>query len=243
GQSAGGAILDVSSCVPRAEPGRALCRRSRGHARRENCRVPAHAGTLRSAATSLHARPSYRDAFGGDHLRGPLRPGVGMKYIGRPLVHAAVLLLAISFLCFVLAQIAPGDFFNEMRLNPQISSQTIDHIRSEYGMDQPLLVRYERWLHSTFEGQMGFSFAYNGPVWPLLRVRARNTLVLTGTSTVLAWLIAIPVGVWSAEKRGTWGDRFVGLATSTLLTVPDLFIFLALLLLAVRTGWFPTGGM
>jgi peptide/nickel transport system permease protein len=166
-----------------------------------------------------------------------------MKYIVRRLVHGALLLLAISFLCFVLAQIAPGDFFNEMRLNPRISSQTIDHIRSEYGMDQPLLVRYERWLHSTFEGQMGFSFAYNGPVWPLLHVRARNTLVLTGTSTVLAWLIAIPVGVWSAEKRGTWGDRFVGLATSTLLTVPDLFIFLALLLLAVRTGWFPTGGM
>jgi peptide/nickel transport system permease protein len=130
-----------------------------------------------------------------------------------------------------------------MRLNPRISSQTIDRIRSEYGMDQPLLVRYERWLHSTFEGQMGFSFAYNSPVWPLLRVRARNTLVLTATSTALAWLIAIPLGVWSAEKRGTRGDRFVGLATSTILTVPDLLIFLALLLLAVRTGWFPAGGM
>ncbi len=166
-----------------------------------------------------------------------------MKYAARRLVHAGLLLFAISFLCFALAQIAPGDFFDAMRLNPRISSQTIDHIRSEYGMDQPLLVRYERWLHSIFEGQMGYSFAYNGPVWPLLRVRARNTLVLTGTSTVLAWLIAIPLGVWSAEKRGTRGDRLVGLATSTILTVPDLLIFLALLLLAVRTGWFPTGGM
>jgi len=166
-----------------------------------------------------------------------------MKYILRRLVHSIVLLFAISFLCFGLAQIAPGDFFDAMRLNPRISSQTIDHIRSEYGMDQLFLVRYWRWLHSTFEGQMGFSFAYNGPVWPLLRVRSRNTLVLTLTSTTLAWLVAIPLGVWSAEKRGTWGDRFVGLVTSTLLTVPDLFIFLALLLLAVRTGWFPTGGM
>ena len=166
-----------------------------------------------------------------------------MKYAARRLVHAGLLLVAISFLCFALAQIAPGDFFDAMRLNPRISSQTIDHIRSEYGMDQPLLVRYDRWLHSIFEGQMGFSFAYNGPVWPLLRVRARNTLVLTGTSTILAWLVAIPIGVWSAEKRGTRGDRLVGLATSTILTVPDLLIFLALLLLAVRTGWFPTGGM
>jgi len=166
-----------------------------------------------------------------------------MKYAARRLVHAGLLLLAISFLCFALAQIAPGDFFDAMRLNPRISAQTIDHVRSEYGMDQPLLVRYERWLHSTFEGQMGFSLAYNGPVWPLLRVRARNTLVLTGASTVLAWLIAIPLGVWSGEKRGTRGDRVVGLATSTILTVPDLLIFLALLLLAVRSGWFPSGGM
>ncbi len=166
-----------------------------------------------------------------------------MRYILRRLVHTAVLLFAISFLCFALAQIAPGDFFDAMRLNPRISSQTIDHIRSEYGMDRPLLVRYARWLHSALEGQMGFSFAYNSPVWPLLRVRARNTLVLTGTSTVLAWLIAIPLGVWSAEKRGTRGDHIIGFATSALLTVPDLFIFLALLLLAVHTGWFPTGGM
>ena len=166
-----------------------------------------------------------------------------MRYFIRRLVHAVMLLFAISFLCFALAQIAPGDFFDAMRLNPQISSQTIDHIRAEYGMDRALPIRYGRWLHSTFEGQMGFSFAYNGPVWPLLRLRARNTLILTGTSTILAWLIAIPLGVWSAEKRGTRADSVVGLATSTLLTVPDLFIFLALLLLAVRTGWFPTGGM
>jgi peptide/nickel transport system permease protein len=166
-----------------------------------------------------------------------------MKYVVRRLIHAALLLSAISFLCFALAQIAPGDFVDAMRLNPRISSQTIDHIRAEYGMDRPLLVRYALWLRSTFEGQMGFSLAYNGPVWPLLRVRARNTLLLTGTSTLLAWFIAVPLGVWSAEKRGSQGDRFIGLTTTALLTIPDLLIFLALLLLAVRTGWFPAGGM
>jgi peptide/nickel transport system permease protein len=166
-----------------------------------------------------------------------------MRYIGRRLMHAILLLLAVSFFSFALLQLAPGDFFDAMRLNPQISQHTVESIRSEYGLDQPLPIRYERWLRSMMKGDMGYSLASNSPVTPLLRVRARNTLLLSGTATVLAWLLALPIGVWSAAKRGTWSDRIGGVATSTILTVPDLLVFLGLLLLAVRTGWFPAGGM
>jgi peptide/nickel transport system permease protein len=166
-----------------------------------------------------------------------------MRYVGRRLLHATVLLLAVSFFSFVLLQFAPGDFFDAMRLNPQISQHTVDTIRSEYGLDQPLPIRYERWLRSMLKGNMGYSLASNSPVAPLLRVRARNTLLLSGTATLLAWLLALPIGVWSAAKRGGWGDRLGSVATSAILTVPDLLLFLGLLLLAVRTGWFPTGGM
>lgn len=166
-----------------------------------------------------------------------------MKYLSRRLIHATLLLIAISFLSFALLQLAPGDYFDAMRLNPQISAQTINGIRSEYGLDRPLLVRYGLWLTSVVKGQFGFSFAYAGPVGPLLWVRARNTLLLTGTATLLAWALAIPIGIWSASRRGQWSDRAGGIATSMLLTIPDLLFFLCLLLLAVRTGWFPVGGM
>ncbi|MFZ1206081.1 MAG: ABC transporter permease [Candidatus Acidiferrales bacterium] len=166
-----------------------------------------------------------------------------MRYVGRRLLHAIVLLLAVSFFSFVLLQLAPGDFFDAMRLNPEISQHTVHTIRSEYGLDQPLPIRYERWLRSMLKGNMGYSLASNSPVAPLLRVRARNTLLLSGTATLLAWLLALPIGVWSAAKRGVWGDRLGSVATSAILTVPDLLLFLGLLLLAVRTGWFPTGGM
>ncbi len=166
-----------------------------------------------------------------------------MRYISRRLIHAILLLLAVSFFSFVLLQLAPGDFFDAMRLNPQISQHTVETIRSEYGLDQPLPIRYERWLRSMLKGNLGFSLASNSPVAPLLRVRARNTLLLSGTATLLAWLLAVPIGVWSAAKRGAWGDRIGSVAMSTILTVPDLLVFLGLLLLAVRTGWFPTGGM
>lgn len=166
-----------------------------------------------------------------------------MRYFARRLAHAAVLLLGISVFSFALLQLAPGDFFSSLQLNPRISSHTVEALRSQYGLDKPLPVRYARWLRSVLKGDLGTSFAYNSPVAPLLALRARNTLFLTGTATLLAWLLAIPLGIWSAAHRGKWGDRIGGVMTSTLLTVPDLVLFLALLLLAVRTGWFPTGGM
>lgn len=166
-----------------------------------------------------------------------------MRYISRRLIHAILLLLAVSFFSFALLQLAPGDFFDEMRLNPQISECTVEAIRAQYGLDRPLPVRYERWLGAMLKGNLGYSMASNSAVAPLLRVRARNTLLLSGSATVLAWLLALPIGVWSAAKRGALGDRIGGVATSAILTVPDLLLFLGLLLLAARTGWFPTGGM
>ena len=166
-----------------------------------------------------------------------------MKYFARRLAHAILLLLAVSIFSFAILQLAPGDFFAPMELNPQISSRTIAGLRSQYGLDQSLPLRYGRWLHGVLKGDLGASFAYNSPVARLLAVRARNTLLLTGTAMLLAWLIAIPLGMWSAVHRGKWGDRAAGVVTSGLLTVPDLVLFLVLLLVAVRTGWFPTGGM
>lgn len=165
------------------------------------------------------------------------------KYLRRRLTHAAVLLLTISFLSFGLSQLAPGDYFDEMRLNPQISPLTIDGIRSEYGLDKPFPVRYGLWLESVFKGQFGFSLATGGAVGPLLWIRARNTLLLTCTASLLAWALAIPLGMWSALKRGQWIDQVCGLVTSTLLTIPELLLFLCLLLFAVRSGRFPAGGM
>jgi peptide/nickel transport system permease protein len=166
-----------------------------------------------------------------------------MRYFARRVAHATFLLLGLSIFSFALLQLAPGDFFSALEVNPQVSALTIAALRTQYGLDKPLPVRYGSWLRAVLQGDLGTSFAYNSSVAPLLALRARNTLLLTGTATLLAWLLAIPFGIWSAARRGKWGDRVGGVVTSTLLTVPDLVLFLALLLLAVRTGWFPTGGM
>lgn len=166
-----------------------------------------------------------------------------MKYFGRRLIHAVLLLVGVSFLSFALLAWAPGDFFDELRLNPRISSQTIEGLRSQYGLNQPLPVRYGRWLRSIARGDLGFSLAYNSPVGPLIAIRARNTLLLTVTAAAIAWVLALPIGIYTAANRQGWANRVFGVATSTLLTIPDLLLFLCLLLIAVRTGWFPAGGM
>jgi peptide/nickel transport system permease protein len=166
-----------------------------------------------------------------------------MRYLLRRLAHAFLLIIGVSLLAFLFTTLAPGNYFDEMRLNPQISPETLVALRAQYQLDRPLPIRYVSWLNSVLHGQMGFSFAYNTPVAPLLLVRAKNTLLLTITATLLAWAIALPLGVWSAEHPGQFPDRVISWSTATLLVIPDLALALGLLVLTVRTGWFPTGGM
>jgi peptide/nickel transport system permease protein len=166
-----------------------------------------------------------------------------MRYLLRRSAHAAFLLIGVSLLAFAFTFLAPGNYFDEMRLNPQIAPETISALRSRYELDRALPVRYAHWVSSLLHGDLGFSFAYNSPVAPLLLVRARNTLLLTVTAMLLAWGIALPLGVWSAERLGRLPDRLLSWGTAALLVIPDLALALGLLVLAVKSGWLPTGGM
>jgi len=166
-----------------------------------------------------------------------------MKYLGRRLLRAGLLLVGVSALCFLFTEMAPGSFFDEMRLNPQISPETIAALRTRYGLDQPLPVRYVRWMAAVIRGDFGYSIAYNTPVAPLLWARAKNTLLLTATATFLTWLIAVPLGVLTAASRGRWLDKITVVASSFLISIPEIVIAIALLALAVRTRLLPVGGM
>jgi peptide/nickel transport system permease protein len=166
-----------------------------------------------------------------------------MRYFLRRALHAVFLLFGVSLLTFLFSALTPGNYFDEMRLNPQISQATVAALRAQYQLDRPLPVRYVHWLNAVAHGELGFSFAYNSPVGPILWVRARNTLLLTITAMLLAWLLALPLGVWSASRFGRAPDRILSGTTATLLVIPELVLALGLLILAVRTHWFPTGGL
>jgi peptide/nickel transport system permease protein len=166
-----------------------------------------------------------------------------MRYIARRLLHGLLLLVGVSLLSFLFADLAPGDYFSQLRTDPRVSAETVAALRAQYGLDRPLPVRYAAWVASVLRGDFGYSLAYNSPVGPLLWARVRATLLLTGTATLLAWLIALPLGIWNATARGTWGDSVSKVVLSFLLAIPDLLLAIVFLMLAVETGYFPTGGM
>lgn len=166
-----------------------------------------------------------------------------IRYLARRAGHGILMLFGVSILLFLLFQAAPGDFLSEVRLNSQISPQTVAQLRAQYGLDQPLPVRYWQWVKSSAKGEFGYSFAYNMPASTLLWPRARYTLLLSIPALIISWLIAVPLGVLVAGWKGRWVDRLFSGGTSTLLALPDVLIALLALLIALKTGIFPVGGM
>jgi peptide/nickel transport system permease protein len=161
----------------------------------------------------------------------------------RRLAQSALLLFVLSSLSFLFLELAPGDHLDAGRLAAETSPATREALRSRYGLDQSLPARYCHWIGSVARGEWGFSFAYGVPVGPLLWERGLNTLLLTGTATLLAWLVAVPIGVgWALLGRG-WANGLCGLGTALLLSIPEVLLALAFLLLAAETGAFPIGGM
>ena len=124
-----------------------------------------------------------------------------MSYLARRLLHALLLLAALSVVSFAFARLAPGDFYSEMRTDPRISGATIEALRQRAGLHRSFPAQYAAWAASLLHGDFGYSLAYQGPVAPILWQRVGATLLLTATATLLAWMLAIPLGVWNALRR------------------------------------------
>ena len=163
-------------------------------------------------------------------------------YLGRRLLRAILLLWAVSVLSFCLSKLAPGDYFDELRLNPEVSAQTMQALRNRYEVGLGIPIAYARWLGSVVQGQWGVSIAYKSPVAPLLWIRARNTLLLTGTALLLGWTLAVLLALWASSGR-RWRTLSVTAVVSGLQSIPDTLLVLVLLVLAGRIPFLAVGGM
>jgi peptide/nickel transport system permease protein len=166
-----------------------------------------------------------------------------MSFLVRRFLHSFVSLLCASLLSFALVELAPGDFFDSMRLNPKVSPITIERLRERHGSKDSIPHRYLIWLASIAKGDFGVSLTYQQPAAPILIPRVRNTLLLTVTGTMLAWLLAVPWGILSALKPRSLLDGMLSFLISFLLATPELIVALTFLFLATRSGYFPMGGM
>ncbi|WP_457625874.1 ABC transporter permease [Persephonella sp.] len=165
-----------------------------------------------------------------------------LLYIIRRLIQMIPLVIGITFISFLIIQLAPGNYLDQLKMNPQISKETLKELERAYGLDQPLLVQYFKWLINALKFDLGYSFSYHVPVLELIKERVGNTLFLSVTSAVLAWGLAVPLGIWAALNPNRWIDKFIQLFSFTFMSIPNFFLAFLLLFVAVKTGLFPTGG-
>ncbi len=166
-----------------------------------------------------------------------------VRFILLRLLQAVPTVLGVTFISFVIIKLAPGDFLDQLRLNPQISPETIDRLKKLYGLDQPLIVQYFKWLKSALVFDLGYSFQYHTPVVELIKERLPNTLLLSVSSALLAWAMAVPLGTLAAFKEGSAVDRLIKAFAYSFMSVPSFFLAFLFLFLASKTGWFPIGGV
>ncbi|WP_025027909.1 ABC transporter permease [Caldalkalibacillus mannanilyticus] len=167
-----------------------------------------------------------------------------LAYILRRILMAVPLLFGISLLSFAIMKLAPGDP-TVLILEPGIRPGDLEAYKEQYGLNKPLYKQYIDWIGNILQGNFGYSIIRQGvAVSDLILARLPNTLLLTVTSTFIALVVAIPIGVISAMKRNTMTDYSITLLSFLGLATPNFWIGLVLIMIfGVHLGWFPTGGV
>ncbi|SNZ13972.1 ABC transporter permease [Hydrogenobacter hydrogenophilus] len=166
-----------------------------------------------------------------------------VRFLFVRLLQSVITLLGVTFLSFLIIKMAPGDYLDQLRLNPQISPETIELLKKQYGLDKPLSVQYLKWLKSAITFDLGYSFQYHAPVLELIKERIGNTLLLTLSSAIISWFFALTLGFLAGFREGTWIDRLIKAYAYTFMSFPSFFLAFILLLIVSKTGILPVGGM
>jgi peptide/nickel transport system permease protein len=162
------------------------------------------------------------------------------QYLVRRLLLAIPSLLGISLVLFTVLALAPGDPFEELATNPAVPPEVRIALREKFGLDDPVMVRYLRWLVAMLQGDWGFSFVSRVDVDTLILQRLPATLVVIGASQVLALLIALPVGVLAATRPYSIFDQVANTLAFVGFSLPTFFTGLLLILLfSITLDWLP----
>lgn len=158
-------------------------------------------------------------------------------------------LLAISFLSFVLIQLPPGDYVTTYIATLAASNEVVDQataadLRNRFGLDQPMIIQYWKWISNiVLHGDFGLSFEWQQPVGDLIWERMALTLLLTFSTLLVTWGIALPIGVFSAVKKYSVGDYVVTFLSFLGLAVPSFLLALVLMYVAAVEFGQNVGGL
>jgi peptide/nickel transport system permease protein len=162
------------------------------------------------------------------------------RYLLRRLLIAIPSLVGISMVLFAVLALAPGDPFGDMALSPDIPPEVRETLRIQFGLDDPLPIRYLRWLAAMLHGDWGFSFTSRIDVSRLILERVPTTLLVIGSSQVLALLIALPVGIYAAARPYSVFDQIASAFAFIGFSLPTFFTgLLFILVFSIELHWLP----
>ncbi len=161
-------------------------------------------------------------------------------YLLRRLLIAIPSLLGISAVLFTVLALAPGDPFGELATNPNVPPEVRMALREKFGLDDPVLIRYWRWLLAMLQGDWGFSFVSRVDVDTLIWQRLPATLFVVGTAQLIALCIALPVGIYAAMRPYSIFDQIANTFAFVGFSLPTFFTGLVLILIfSIQLDWLP----
>lgn len=164
-----------------------------------------------------------------------------IKYTAKRFGQMILMLFLLSILVFFLFALMPGDFFSG---NRKLTPARLAELRALYGLDKPPLQRYFIWLGNIFHGDFGWSLKYNEPVTDLLKTYMVNSFIVALGAMVIAWIIAVIIGVYSATHQYSFVDKLVTIVVFASMSFPSFFIgLLVIKFFAVDLHLLPVGGM
>lgn len=171
-----------------------------------------------------------------------------LNYIIRRLVYMVITLFFVSIISFFLIELPPGSALDAeiqrlRNLGGEVPQDQIDALRTRYGLDDPVHVKYFKWISGVVVGDFGQSFQQRAPVRDVIGARIGWSLLLSTTSLLFAWIVSIPLGVYSATHRNTIPDYIITAIQFIGVAVPEFLLALVLMVVASRVFNADVGGL
>lgn len=171
-----------------------------------------------------------------------------IKFVIKRILILIPVLIGITIILFIISRIIPGDPVRMMlptTLRPEMYEIAYQAMYERLGLDRPVIEQYFRWIYNfIFLGDFGYSSLLNRPVTDVITEPLRNTIILNITVNIIYLLIALPVGIKMAVKRGSIFDNTWQVVSLAAFSTPSFFLGLLLIFIfAINLGWLPIGGM
>ena len=166
-----------------------------------------------------------------------------LRYAIRRLLQMIPVVIGVSFIIYFIMDLAPGDIVDIEAAEEGLTPEQMEQRREEYGLNDPIVIRYARYMFKFIQGDLGKSYNTNKPVLQEFMAKLPSTMKLAAASALVSVLLSLSLGIYGALHRGSIGDNIAMILSFVGLAIPNFWLGLMLIILfALKLGWLPSGG-